>query len=218
METLQDQIEYGRHCVHGTNIGTPGGADLLCGDCEMGWTWWVDSPRYGLYILDRGERLGGTVAEWSDPLTADDEYLGRAWAAIAHWAEVMEAAAVEAPGRYELLVEQTRSGYWDEPPHDAASHEAAGHEIPVDGEEGYCLTCYVDLHDRESKSGRMSRLARERLDTIEDIMATFGTPREEYAVELSLIKLLKGGVMSSEAISYGEELIAAEDERIASYR
>lgn len=36
METLSEQIEYGRTCKHGTPTGTPGGADLLCHHCEMG--------------------------------------------------------------------------------------------------------------------------------------------------------------------------------------
>jgi len=38
METLTEQIEYGGYCVHGTNTGTPGGADLMCGACEAGQT------------------------------------------------------------------------------------------------------------------------------------------------------------------------------------
>lgn len=38
MEPLWEQVAYGDHCMHGTAIGTPGGADLMCGPCEMGMT------------------------------------------------------------------------------------------------------------------------------------------------------------------------------------
>lgn len=39
MESVAEQIEYGMNiCIHGRNLGTPGGADLMCGDCEAGFT------------------------------------------------------------------------------------------------------------------------------------------------------------------------------------
>lgn len=38
MESIREQIAYGRRCKHGTPVGTPGGADLMCGPCEMGTT------------------------------------------------------------------------------------------------------------------------------------------------------------------------------------
>ena len=39
MESVAEQIEYGIDiCIHGRNLGTPGGADLMCGDCEAGFT------------------------------------------------------------------------------------------------------------------------------------------------------------------------------------
>ena len=38
MEPLWEQVAFGDHCIHGTAVGTPGGADLLCGMCEMGMT------------------------------------------------------------------------------------------------------------------------------------------------------------------------------------
>ena len=41
-EELWEQVIYGRHCVHGTPVGTPGGADLMCGLCEDGLDRWVD--------------------------------------------------------------------------------------------------------------------------------------------------------------------------------
>ena len=38
-ETDQEQLDYGTiTCVHGMNLGTPGGADFMCGMCESGIT------------------------------------------------------------------------------------------------------------------------------------------------------------------------------------
>jgi len=42
MESIEEQVRYGGHCVHGTAIGTPGGADLMCGACEEGYTNLID--------------------------------------------------------------------------------------------------------------------------------------------------------------------------------
>ena len=42
MESIEEQVRYGGHCVHGTAIGTPGGADLMCGACEDGYTNLID--------------------------------------------------------------------------------------------------------------------------------------------------------------------------------
>ena len=38
-ETDQEQLDYGNvTCVHGMNLGTSGGADFMCGECESGFT------------------------------------------------------------------------------------------------------------------------------------------------------------------------------------
>ena len=40
-EDMRDMELYGRRCMHGVNVGTPGGFDLMCGFCEDGYTqWW----------------------------------------------------------------------------------------------------------------------------------------------------------------------------------
>lgn len=225
MESLQDQIEYGRHCMHGTNIGTPGGADLMCGNCEMGWTWWVDSARYGLFIETVASGLtSGAVVEWSDPLEADDDYIARAWSRIAEW-----AAMAEGHDELRLIVRQTRSGYWDEVPGDSASHQAAGHTLPEAGREGYCLTCYHDLDDIESWTQRVLRLAAERRDTIRDIRASDMLTDDElegYDDEtwtlMSMVSALRSGYTEADLedafLAYALGLIWQEDENIASYR
>jgi len=42
-----DELDYGRYCQHGTNIGTPGGSDYLCGLCEDGLNKRVPVTIYG---------------------------------------------------------------------------------------------------------------------------------------------------------------------------
>lgn len=221
MESLQDQITYGRHCVHGVPVGTPGGADLMCGYCEDGDVWWVESPRYGLFIETISTGLtSGAVAEWSDPLTADDEYIARAWARISEW-----VAMAEGHDDVRLIVKPTRLGYWDQVPTDSASHAAAGHTLPERGREGYCLTCFYDLADIESWSQRVERLACERRETIASVKAMFDLTDdelEEYRNELYSIVLLRADLRAGVELHglearYADELIAQEDENIASY-
>lgn len=221
MESIREQIEYGSRCVHGTALGTPGGADLMCGACEDGLTWWVESPRYGLFLETVSTRgITGALVEWSDPETADDDYLAEIERHIRWWADTV--AETDDPSDFRFVVRRTRNGYWDEPPRDAASHEAAGHEIPVNGAEGYCLTCYRDLDDRESWGQRVRRLMLERLDTIADIEASYGLTDDEvegFAQERRLIAIAKGAGLftHAEVQRYAEELVAQEEANIASW-
>jgi|10_taG_2_1085330.scaffolds.fasta_scaffold02393_7 hypothetical protein len=47
-ETDQEQLDYGNvTCVHGMNLGTSGGADFMCGDCESGFTKRVECDTCG---------------------------------------------------------------------------------------------------------------------------------------------------------------------------
>jgi len=57
METLEEQIEYGGRCRHGTAIGTPGGYDLMCGLCEDGFNIFVADPAWSL-LLTLGQEAG----------------------------------------------------------------------------------------------------------------------------------------------------------------
>ena len=57
MESLQEQIEYGDRCIHGTNIGTPGGADLMCGACEEGLTTLFTCKCGAEFWTEPGERF-----------------------------------------------------------------------------------------------------------------------------------------------------------------
>lgn len=50
-EELYEQIAYGDYCRHGVALGTPGGADLICGYCEAGLDIWVDDPKWELWAI-----------------------------------------------------------------------------------------------------------------------------------------------------------------------
>lgn len=41
--------DFGEYCRHGKYIGTPGGADFMCGFCEEGWT----DEEYAEYVRER---------------------------------------------------------------------------------------------------------------------------------------------------------------------
>lgn len=132
METIREQIAMGRHCVHGTAVGTPGGADLMCGRCEDGATRWVPTPLHSAAVTttivggdsqtagqttitfpwalhSRGESKTGRWLRTSDPSRVE------AWA---------EAIAAEVQGWSEegcaltwVTVTTTveEDGYWDVP-------------------------------------------------------------------------------------------------------
>jgi len=74
-ETLQEQIEYGSRCKpHGVPLGTPGGADLMCGLCESGMTTWVADKHYELVYyanVDWPIKFGSLGYE-SDGINADN--------------------------------------------------------------------------------------------------------------------------------------------------
>lgn len=73
-ETVQEQMEYGSYCKHGTNVGTPGGADLMCHNCEMGYDTWYDDPAWILQVkLIRGSR---EITPWIDAKDRGGHILG----------------------------------------------------------------------------------------------------------------------------------------------
>ncbi len=80
MESLAEQVEYGHRCMHGTPLGTPGGADLMCGLCEDGLTEWVDDPQYALsftygerdqFIIEESARRSH-IRWWASDVENDD--------------------------------------------------------------------------------------------------------------------------------------------------
>lgn len=107
MESLREQIEYGGHCSpHGTAIGTPGGADLMCGLCEQGLTRWVPEVRYELTWRDDTR---GWWTYTNKPWTVDQiESVGLP--IVEFWLGLL----AQAEGEYEMLVQVSSTGYWDE--------------------------------------------------------------------------------------------------------
>jgi hypothetical protein len=74
MESEREQLLYGNRCKHGTNIGTPSGADFMCQYCEDGADTWVPDPffelKYGLDLMARPVTLAGwhqsdSKAKWA---------------------------------------------------------------------------------------------------------------------------------------------------------
>lgn len=112
METLQEQILYGSYCQHGTALGTPGGADLICGMCENGFNRWVMDPQYALFVgLEMDTEVHpGTRATlyWSasEPIS-----FRRLYRIVRRYTGLIELGLTP-----HYTVEQIASGYWAETP------------------------------------------------------------------------------------------------------
>ena len=121
METVAEQMEYGRTCVHGYNLGTPGGADLMCPLCEDGYTKWVDDPQYGLAFTF------GDLDEWTTRRVAYES--GISWSesegievGIERFTQRMEAiydidGFEDYMGKFRWQFVKTHNGYWTQPRH-----------------------------------------------------------------------------------------------------
>lgn len=123
-ETLEDQLYYGRTCVHGRNVGTPGGYDILCGDCEMGYTKWVDEPLFQLQSTWEHPNESRPVTMWADGKLAvyyrrgewehrnewADAYMDR----LRNWGEIA-GKVKDSGGTVTFQMVQVDAGYWDTP-------------------------------------------------------------------------------------------------------
>jgi len=121
MESLREQILYGDHCMHGTAIGTPMGADLMCGWCEDGYTKWVDDIGYTLWFKfddnDRDTSVTWTkVSSWraSNPPAIGDIHARRS---VGSWFDLFNVPEVsrETMSKVWHKVTVTSKGYWDYP-------------------------------------------------------------------------------------------------------
>jgi len=117
-ETVEEQMEYGTLCVHGRNLGTPGGADLMCGWCEDGYTHWVDDPSYMLYVGFR--QVPPKEAAFAMPISWRQSELTKGevdWGYVADCLGVgMAGMSPEMAGPFQWRVYQVEGGYWDVPP------------------------------------------------------------------------------------------------------
>lgn len=115
METREEQARYGGHCTpHGIMVGTPGGEDLMCGLCEMGFTNWVPDPSWVLRIGPRGGQIGFDSfrfreSEYRDPTQATLRRLVRMRKFLMLFGTEDEALK---PFVYEMY--QSNDGYWSE--------------------------------------------------------------------------------------------------------
>ena len=78
-ETDQEQLEYGNvTCVHGMNLGTPGGADFMCGECESGFDKRVECPECGhVMFVQANEQIVSCMTSTFRRDMAKDLWLAR---------------------------------------------------------------------------------------------------------------------------------------------
>lgn len=76
-----DELDYGHYCIHGTNIGTPGGTDYLCGLCESGFDTPVSVATYEVGVGVSDQRLWppSTKPHFSRDDALADLSKGAAW-------------------------------------------------------------------------------------------------------------------------------------------
>jgi hypothetical protein len=111
MESEREQLLYGDHCIHGTAIGTPGGADFLCGLCEDGYDTWVEDPTYELTIQLDIMAYPTAITSWqaSNIETKWEQLVTEFTKAGCIW---VSPAALDAD--LVMAVRQSSSGYWDQ--------------------------------------------------------------------------------------------------------
>lgn len=111
METIQEQIEYGSFCKHGTALGTPGGADIMCQLCEIGLDTWVPDPTYRFIMI---LKHNGTSVEVRriGPWHESDINTGAGWAKLTRLAEIIQEVP-DISDHFEFAAEKTSEGYWD---------------------------------------------------------------------------------------------------------
>jgi len=63
MESEREQLQYGSTCKHGTSLGTPGGADFMCGYCESGFDYWILDPSFKLGLAFNPDHDGRVPLE-----------------------------------------------------------------------------------------------------------------------------------------------------------
>ena len=121
MESLREQILYGDHCMHGTAIGTPGGADLMCGYCEDGMTTWHEDIGYTLWFRftdqDLNDDMGvpwSRITDWraSNPPSFDSI---RPLRSMRSWWEMFNAPDIsrDTMSLIQHKVSISSKGYWD---------------------------------------------------------------------------------------------------------
>lgn len=110
-ETVEEQMEYGAICIHGRNLGTPGGADLMCGYCEEGMDTWVDDSRYALFLsvkepLEHKPPLSyRPMFSWRESIAED------AWTEMYDWANKTITAQADWSFAHWNVFEMEK-GYW----------------------------------------------------------------------------------------------------------
>lgn len=115
-EDMYDQMLYGRRCKHGTNIGTPGGPELLCGYCESGLDTWVPKPWFELWFSATFDGVETIVPTSTRTGWRADDPVTRVYKAIRKMVDAHQGIADDSPYAvvFTYEVRQMDAGYWAE--------------------------------------------------------------------------------------------------------
>ena len=109
LEEIDPSTDDGRwggdYCVHGVYVGTPGGADYLCGLCEDGLTFFVKRPLYQL-----GCNL--PTGQW---YSVGDSFDDPSAVPLRTFARMRRAMKSLSPIIDSWQVKIVSEGYWDDP-------------------------------------------------------------------------------------------------------
>ena len=108
----------GDRCVHGTYVGTPGGADFMCGLCEDGLDYWVEDPSYELMIgLNDGPAFVAGSAHWLSNIAKRDRWALRRLVLLRRdirtFSQLIEDSNRQAVPTFQMRLAD--SGRWEDP-------------------------------------------------------------------------------------------------------
>jgi len=108
----------GDRCVHGTYIGTPGGADYMCGYCEEGLDFWVEDPSYRLTVQLSGMAFPSVLGQPVYP-TSTERWNMRRIAAMRRAIRAFSVVEAGLPAPLRRLpvfqMELVNAGRWESP-------------------------------------------------------------------------------------------------------
>lgn len=139
-ESIWEQMAYGDHCVHGTSIGTPSGADLMCGLCESNLTAWVDDPAYELRLRVSGTTIPLRSAVWRESQIGLADVGQRVGQAIVNAFRFLRVATIDISNDVEWCAFKTDSGYWMEP------CDIDSHDCQRESDRTVCQACGEPLY------------------------------------------------------------------------
>ena len=105
----------GSYCVHNHYIGTPGGADFMCGLCEDGLTYFVSDPAYRLVITVADSSFPSDSKVWRSDLTDPPRYALKALARLRREMRSVSVIATDTVIPVTFRMEEADGGRWEDP-------------------------------------------------------------------------------------------------------